>query len=113
MSKGSMLKLIEANGRGQPGLAAALPGQLHSRSGCLLLWTTQQPNSTGTLVIVVVDGERFHLSCLFLTAYRDDHIHHSGPENKQGKSRGIRDGDWKATRNEPDSAEVGLLEAAA
>jgi hypothetical protein len=48
---GSMLKLIETIGRGQSGLAAALPGQLHSQSGCLLLWTTQQPNSTGTLVI--------------------------------------------------------------
>jgi hypothetical protein len=32
MSKGSMLKLIERNGRGQSGLAAALPEQLHSQS---------------------------------------------------------------------------------
>jgi hypothetical protein len=50
MSKGSMLKLSETNGRGQSGQAVALPGQLHSRSGCLLLWTTQQPPCTGTQV---------------------------------------------------------------
>jgi hypothetical protein len=31
MSKGSMLKLAERNGRGQSGLAAALPVQLHSQ----------------------------------------------------------------------------------
>jgi hypothetical protein len=43
MSKGSMLKLFELNGRGQSGLAAALPGQLHSQSGCLLPWMIQQP----------------------------------------------------------------------
>jgi hypothetical protein len=35
MSKGSMLKLFETNGRGQSGQAAALPGQLHSQSGYL------------------------------------------------------------------------------
>ena len=50
MSKGSMLKLIETNGRGQSGLAAALPVQLHSSSGCLLLWTNQLPPCTRTQV---------------------------------------------------------------
>ena len=39
-------------------------------------------------VVIVVDRERLHLSSLFLTAYRDDHIHHSGPEHKQGDSAG-------------------------
>ena len=32
MSKGSMLKLVELNGRGQSIAAVALPGQLHSQS---------------------------------------------------------------------------------
>jgi hypothetical protein len=50
MSKRSMLKLFESNGRGRPCLVVALPGQLHSQSGSLLPWTTQQPPSTGTLV---------------------------------------------------------------
>ena len=50
MSKGSMLKLFELYGRGRSGLAVALPGQLHSQSGCLLLWTIQQPPCTGTQV---------------------------------------------------------------
>ena len=36
MSKRRMLKLAENNGRGRSGLAAALPGQLHSQSGSLL-----------------------------------------------------------------------------
>jgi hypothetical protein len=48
MSKGSMLKLFELNGRGRSGMAVALPGQLHSQSGRLLLWTIQQPPCTGT-----------------------------------------------------------------
>ena len=48
MSKGSMLKLFELNGRGQSITAVALPGQPHSQSGCLLLWTIQQPPCTGT-----------------------------------------------------------------
>jgi len=50
MSKRCILKLVETNGRGRSGLAAALPGQLHSHSGCLLPWTNQQPPSTATLV---------------------------------------------------------------
>jgi hypothetical protein len=50
MSKRRILKLFEENGCGKSGLAYALPGQLHSRSGCLLPWTIQQPPSTGTLV---------------------------------------------------------------
>jgi hypothetical protein len=41
MSKGSMLKLFELNGRGQSMTAVALPGQPHSQSGRLLLWTIQ------------------------------------------------------------------------
>jgi hypothetical protein len=36
MSKRRMLMLFEKNGRGRSGLAAALPGQRHSRSGSLL-----------------------------------------------------------------------------
>src|SRR5690348_16231545 len=48
MSKGSMLKLFELNGRGQSLTAVALPGQHHSQSGCFLLWTIQQPPCTGT-----------------------------------------------------------------
>jgi hypothetical protein len=43
-----MLKLFEENGRGQSGQAVALPGRLHSQSGCLLLWTIQQPPCSGT-----------------------------------------------------------------
>jgi len=51
MSKRRMLKLIEVvNGRGRPNLVVALPGQLHSRSGRLLPWTTQKPPRTRTLV---------------------------------------------------------------
>jgi len=50
MAKRSMLRLFESNGRGRSGLAVALPGQLHSQSGSLLPWTTQQPPSTGILV---------------------------------------------------------------
>jgi len=50
MSTGSMLKLFEVNGRERSGLAAALPGQLHSQSGCLLLWTNQRPPCTATQV---------------------------------------------------------------
>jgi hypothetical protein len=36
MSKRRILELFETNGRGQSGLAAALPGQLHSQSACLV-----------------------------------------------------------------------------
>jgi hypothetical protein len=43
MSKRHMLMLFEKNGRGRAGLAAALPGQRHSRSGSLLSWTNQHP----------------------------------------------------------------------
>jgi hypothetical protein len=43
MSKRSMLKLFEENGRGRAVKLAALPGQLHSQPGCLLPWTIQQP----------------------------------------------------------------------
>lgn len=50
MSKGRILKPFEKNGRGQSGLAAALPGQLHRQLACLLSWTIQQPPSTATLV---------------------------------------------------------------
>jgi hypothetical protein len=50
MSKRRMLMLFERNGRGRSGLAAALPGQHHSRSGSLLSWTNQQPPCTGTQV---------------------------------------------------------------
>ena len=35
MSKRSMLKLFEENGRGRPSRAVALPGQLHSQPGSL------------------------------------------------------------------------------
>jgi hypothetical protein len=42
--------LFEKNGRGRSGLAAALPGQRHSRSGSLPSWTNQQPPCTGTQV---------------------------------------------------------------
>jgi hypothetical protein len=50
MSKRRISKLFETNGRGQSSRAAALPGQLRSRSACLLPWTIQQPPSTATLV---------------------------------------------------------------
>jgi hypothetical protein len=50
MSKGSMLGLFELNGRGRSIKGVALPGQLHSHSGSLLLWTNQQPPCTGTQV---------------------------------------------------------------
>jgi hypothetical protein len=51
MSKRRMLELFEVkNGRGRPNLVVALPGQLHSQSGSLLLWTTQKPPGTTTLV---------------------------------------------------------------
>lgn len=50
MSKRRILKSVETNGRGQSSLAAILPGRLHSSSGCLLPWTTQQQPRTGTLV---------------------------------------------------------------
>jgi hypothetical protein len=36
MSKGSMLKLIEINGRGRSSGSVALPGQFHSHSGWAL-----------------------------------------------------------------------------
>jgi len=44
-------------------------------------------------VVFCVDGERFHVSALFPTAYRDDHIHHSGRPDKQGNSSGNGKGD--------------------
>ena len=50
MSKRSMLKQFEINGRGRSSLVVALPGLLHSKSGCLLPWTNQRPPSTATLV---------------------------------------------------------------
>src|SRR5260370_18950971 len=37
----------------------------------------------GDDVVVVVDRERFHVSALFPTVYRDRHIHHSDPANSQ------------------------------
>lgn len=57
--------------------------QASSRSGRFLL-----ASKYGDL-IGGVDRERFHLSALFPTAYRDDHIHRSGVEVKQGNSARI------------------------
>src|SRR5260370_1194022 len=45
-------------------------------------------------VVVGVDGERFHVSALFPTAYRDDHIHHSGRGNRQANNAGNRSARW-------------------
>jgi len=47
-------------------------------------------------VVVGIDGERLHLSFLFLTGYRDAHIHHSGRESTQVDSAGNRKGEGLA-----------------
>jgi hypothetical protein len=47
-------------------------------------------------VVVGIDREGLHVSSSFCTAYRDDHIHHSGRKNKQGDSAGNRKVEGKA-----------------
>ena len=44
-------------------------------------------------VVVVVDSERFHVSSLFLAAYRDAHIHGSVRGDKQVNSACTGKGD--------------------
>ena len=47
-------------------------------------------------VVVGIDRESLHVSSSFCTAYRDDHIHHSGPKHKQADSADNRKGDGMA-----------------
>src|SRR5712692_8459556 len=50
-------------------------------NGVVVVAAASSGVANALMFVVGIDGECFHLSSSFCTAYRDDHIHHSGREH--------------------------------